>query len=87
MQRAMKTSVAPTSAANDFKSKVKRAIKDSGENICISFNIGASCPRPLSMTGCIFRRAGMNVDLAHTCAFVLPTGARCKMGHSWKGNH
>ena len=73
--------------SNDLKTRVKRAIRDSGENLCISYNIGASCLRPQSATGCTFRKAGQTINLAHACAFLLPTGARCQAGHGWKGNH
>ena len=54
----VKKKPAAASTSNDLKSRVKRAIKDSGENLCISFNVGASCPRPQSTTGCTFRCAG-----------------------------
>ena len=78
---------ATASTSNDLKSRIKRAIKDSGEAICISFNVGAHCPCPQTSSGCTFKKTGQSVELAHTCAFLLPNGTRCKSGHPWKGNH
>ena len=87
MPAPVKKKPAAASTSNDLKSRIKHAIKDSGENICISYNVGANCPRPQTTTGCTFKKTGQFVDLADTCAFLLPNGTRCKMGHAWKGNH
>ena len=78
---------AATTSANDLRSRVKRAIKDSGENICINYNLAISCSRPQSAAGCSFRKQGQIVELYHTCAFLSPNGTRCGATHSWKSNH
>ena len=78
---------AASTSANDLKTRIKRAICDSGENLCISYNLGIACLRPPSATGCSFCKSGQTTDVAHTCAFLLPTGARCSAPHCWKGHH
>ena len=54
---------AASTSANDLRTRVKRAILDSGENVCINFNLSIPCARPQSATGCSFRKQGQVVDL------------------------
>ena len=78
---------AASTSASDLRLRVKRAIKDSGEQICINYNLATVCNRPQSAAGCAFRRQGQLVTLLHTCAFPMQNGTRCGATHSWKNNH
>ena len=84
--RRNKTSSSAT-ANKDAKTKVKEMVSRSTDPLCITFNLGSSCPRPASGKGCIFSKQGVTTILDHSCAYVDAAGVRCKKPHAMATNH
>ena len=74
-------------AHKDVKSKVKDAVSKATDPLCITFNLGSTCPRPASGRGCTYVKNGTSTILEHTCAFQDTTGARCKKQHPMATSH
>ena len=77
----------PSTANKDKKIGIKEMMTKTNELICITFNMGQSCPRPASSQGCLFTKQGTTSVLEHTCAFVNAAGVRCKKTHAMSTNH
>ena len=80
----------PSSSATtnkDAKAKVRDMVSKSSDPLCITFNLGSSCPRPASGKGCIFSKQGATTILEHSCAYVDAAGVRCKKSHAMATNH
>ena len=77
-----------TSAANkDKKLQIKEMMSKTTNPICITYNLGAACPRPASGKGCLFTKQGTTTVLEHSCAFSDAAGVRCKKSHTMATNH
>ena len=78
----------PSASTNkDTKLRVKEMVSKSTDPICITFNLGTSCPRPASGNGCLFSKQGATTVLGHSCAFIDAAGVRCKKPHAMATNH
>ena len=84
-RRTKTASSAPV--AKDVKSRVKDAVSRSTDPVCIAYNLGSSCPRPASGSGCSFQKNGVTSVLVHSCAWHDATGTRCRQQHPMAKNH
>ena len=71
----------------DVKARVKDAVSKSLDPLCITFNLGSTCPRPASGKGCVFVKNGVTTNLEHSCAQVDAAGVRCKKPHAMATHH
>ena len=77
----------PSTTNKDSKMRIKEMVSKSTDSICITFNLGASCPRPASGNGCLFTKQGTTTVLEHSCAYSDAAGVRCKKPHAMATNH
>ena len=59
----------PASSApvhKDVKAKVRDTVSKAKDPVCITFNLGSTCPRPASGKGCSYVKNGASTTLEHT---------------------
>ena len=69
------------------KHAIKKAIIASGDNVCITYNLGETCGKPeapnAAVKSCVMKKGQNERILAHTCAFMT-NGKRCgATDHGW----
>merc|ERR1711872_248186 len=52
----------------DIKARVKDTVSKAKDPVCIAFNLGSTCPRPVSGKGCSYLKNGASTTLEHSCA-------------------
>ena len=71
----------------DVKARVKDAVSKAKDPVCIAFNLGSTCPRPMSGKGCSYLKNGASTTLEHTCAYHNAAGAQCRKPHPMATSH
>ena len=76
-----------TSDQGKAKKAIRRAIIASGDNICVTWNLGETCGKPeapnAAVKSCFMKKGQQEKILAHTCAFMT-NGKRCgATDHGW----
>ena len=73
------------------KNDIKKAIISSGEDVCVTFNLGERCAKPEALNAtvrsCVMKKGQHDRILAHACVFMV-NGKRCgATDHNWLNQH
>ena len=73
------------------KNAIKKAIISSGEDYCVTYNLGEPCAKPEALNAqvrsCSMKRGQHERILAHTCAFMANSKRCGATDHNWLNQH